>query len=113
MQSVALCFISPVPFTGCLRAYRFHFTSLNPMCLAKVPSYQLSFTLPSLKSSKPESFWDDRKIAQCLNEDMGHDQNRSVGPQGQAERYDIYTTYSTAGLVSARENEDLIYNFIK
>ena len=29
VQSVALCFISPVPFTGCLRAYRFHFTSLH------------------------------------------------------------------------------------
>ena len=28
-QSVALSFLfSPVPFTGCLRAYRFHFTSL-------------------------------------------------------------------------------------
>ena len=28
VQSVAICFISAVPFTGCLRAYKFRFTSL-------------------------------------------------------------------------------------
>ncbi len=58
-------------------------------------------------------FGTTKKRTKCLNEDMDHDQNRFVGPQGQAERYDIYATHSTAGLVSARENEDLIFNFTK
>ena len=44
VQSVVLSFLfSPVPFTGCLRAYRFHFTSLQTF---QLPCFPVSWGCP-------------------------------------------------------------------